>query len=496
MQKRTQRFSLLIVFAGVVLLSSMAANGQVAPPIRTDTARQQQDTTRVFSLSDFLQQVLRYHPIVKQAALLTDEARAKVQEAWGGFDPKLSAGWDKKEFANSTYYNYWTSELKVPLWVAGADLKVGFDRTRGSYINPDKRTNRDGLSIVGLSVPIGSGLLIDSRRNTLQQARLMVNYAEADRIKQINTVVFDAVQQYWDWYYAYTQYRLVDNGVLLAQQRFQAISLQAQIGDKPPIDSVEASITVFDRSIQFEKLKVDLQNARLLLSNYLWNENNDPLELPENAAPQSGTATIGFITRQRVDSLMQQASRQHPELVKLRSKAGQLAIESRYRRQSLLPKLNASGYLLSGRTFFNEEVPGYYDFGAQNYKFGLDFSFPLFLRAERGKLKQTVIKQRQVDFDLQQTGRDISVDITTSYNALQAYESQLNLQTQSITNQQVLLNGELQKFELGESTLFVINSRETKLIDMRIKREELIAAYQKKLAELYYKAGTQLLAGR
>jgi outer membrane protein TolC len=472
----------------VLVLSATSAFAQTAPA--SDTTK-----GKVFSLRDFQELVLLHHPIVKQAALLSDEARTRVLQSWGGFDPLLKASLDRKEFGNTRYYNYWYSELKVPLYLAGADLKVGYDRNVGTYINPDKRTGRDGLSSVGLSVPIGAGLLIDSRRNTLQQARLMVGYAEAERIKQINEVWLAAARDYWNWYNAYMQYLLIEDGIKLAQTRYDAVAAQVQLGDKPPIDSIEASITVFDRRLQFEKLKMELQNTRLLLSNNLWSEDGNPLELPATAIPQEGAQTVGIITQGRVDSLVSLAGNQHPELLKLRNKSDQLGIESRYRREMLKPKLNVSGSLVSNRTDFKSDLPEYYDYNWQNYKIGIDFALPLFLRSERGKLKEVNIKQRQLGFDLQQTGRDIQNDIYTSYNSLQAYEAQLNIQTRSINNQQLLLNGETQKFELGESTLFLINSRETKLIEMKIKRVEIIADYQKKIAELYYKAGTRQAAG-
>ncbi|RYE27259.1 MAG: hypothetical protein EOP42_19455, partial [Sphingobacteriaceae bacterium] len=86
---------------------------------------------------------------------------------------------------------------------------------------------------------------------------------------------------------------------------------------------------------------------------------------------------------------------------------------------------------------------------------------------------------------------DIKTNILTSFNDLKAYQSQLSIQSSSINNQKVLVKGELQKFDLGESTLFLINSRETKLIDMQIKQAELVSKYQKSLADLYYKAGTR-----
>ncbi|UEG54291.1 TolC family protein [Mucilaginibacter daejeonensis] len=455
------------------------------------------DTGKVFSINDLQVMVFRYHPIIKQAALLTDAARANVLQSLGYFDPNLKAGFARKAFGGTDYYNDWTSELKVPLWLAGADLKVGYDRNVGTYTNPQTTTGTSGLSGVGLSIPLGQGLIIDARRNTLRQSRIMVRYAEAERVKQINATWYEIAKDYWNWYYTYRQYVLNREGVDLAQQRFNAVSKQTIIGDKAPIDSVEAYVTVQERQIQLEKNRIELQNARLVLSNHLWNEQGNPLELPEDAIPQRLNGMVDHVAKNVLDTLVGQAAQQHPELVKLRTKGAQLDVERLYRQEMLKPKINVSGTLISNRRDFNGYVSDKYDFNWNNNKVGLEFAFPLFLRAERGKLREVKIKQLELDLDIKQSGREIRNNILTSYNDLQAYEKQLSIQTQSVNNQNLLLQGENQKFSLGESTLFLINSRETKLIDMRIKLESMISGYQKTLAELYYKAGTrQALAGQ
>lgn len=453
--------------------------------------KQAADTAKVFSLEDLQMQVFRYHPIIKQAALLTESAKTNVLQSLGYFDPTLKAHFGSKMFGNTEYYNNWDSELKVPLWLAGADLKVGYDRNVGTYTNPETRTNLSGLTGVGLSIPLGQGLIIDSRRNTLWQSKIMVRYAEAERVKQINSTWYAIVKDYWNWYYSDRQSKLAQEGVDLAQTRFNAVRAQVQLGDKAPIDSVEAYITVQERIVQVEKNRVEVQNAKLILSNHLWDRDGNPLELPPNAVPQQVAANVIRPSQAVLDTLVNQAADQHPELVKLRTKGSQLAVERSYRQEMLKPKINISGTLLSNRRSFISNVPSYYDFNWSNYKVGLDFSFPLFLRAERGKLKEVRLKQQELDYDLQQSGREIKNNVLSAYNDLKAYEAQLAVQLQSVKNQQALLKGESNKFELGESTLFLINSRETKLIDMRIKLESMIAGYQKTLAELYYKAGTR-----
>jgi outer membrane protein TolC len=459
--------------------------------ITAASAQNRQDTSKVFTLEDLQLMVFKYHPIIKQAALFTDAARANVLQSLGYFDPNLKANFGRKLFGGTDYYNHWTSELKVPLWLAGADLKVGYDRNVGYYTNPETRTSTAGLTGVGLTVPLGQGLIIDARRSTLRQSKIMVQYAEAERVKQINSTWYQIAKDYWGWYYAYRQLALTIEGVELAQRRFKAVSTQTQIGDKASIDSVEAYVTVQERLIQLEKNKIELLNARLVLSNHLWNEQGNPMELPEDAVPQPVDGRVEHVSKLVLDTLVRQAATQHPEIIKLQTKSGQLAVERVYRQELLKPKINISGSLISSRRNFGGYVPDYYDFNWNNHKIGLEFAFPLFLRAERGKLREVKIKQQELNYDLQQSGREINNNIRTSYNDLQAYQSQLEVQVESIKNQSLLLRGENQKFELGESTLFLINSRETKLIDMRIKLESMISGYQKTLAELYYKAGTR-----
>ncbi|WP_245849593.1 TolC family protein [Hymenobacter crusticola] len=449
------------------------------------------DTARVFSLQDLADLVFANHPVVKQAALLSADAQAQVQQARGGFDPKLASGFDRKLFGGTDYYNLWANELKVPLLPGGIDLKAGYDRMVGTYVNPEHRTPLNGLAAVGISVPLGQGLLIDARRSTLRQARILVTAAEADKVKQINEVWLQAVKDYWNWYYAYQQAVLIQEGVELADTRFQATSRRAILGDQAPIDSVEARITVQDRQVQSEQLQVELQNARLVLSNHLWNKEAQPAELPTYAVPQ--VPRLNAVDTTQFAQLRDLAANRHPTLIKLDAKIRQLGIEERYQREMLKPVINVSGSLLSRGDFYRPEMPAYYDIGWNNYKLGVDFAFPLFLRKERGKLQQTRLKVQDATLEQQQSRRTILNQVNAVYNTLKAYERQLTLQAQTIASQRTLLQAELQKFELGESTIFLVNSRETKLIDLRLKQESMRASYEKTLAELYYYAGTRTL---
>ena len=441
-----------------------------------------------FGYEDFKNLVLKNHPTVKQANLFPRDAEAEIMQAKGAFDPKLTSYFDRKAFKGVDYYNRWDNILKIPTW-SGVDFKLGYERNTGKYLLPEESPE---LIVVGLIVPIGQGLVIDARRNTLKQARLGRNYAEAERQKLINSTVYYAAKSYWDWWFSYQQLQLIREGYDLADRRFIATRERARVGEQATIDSVEAKITLQDREVSLQQAVIDLQNNRLALSNYLWSANEMPLELPEDAAPP--LAGIRSIDETILLALINQAKLQHPEIQKLNVKIDQLFIEERFRKEMLKPIFNANfNFIADG--FVNKPI---YDnknsFSLDNHKLGFEFAMPLFLRKERGKLQQIRIKQQSTGFELNLTRREIMNDVYAAYNDVRNYEKQLKIQEDATKNQDILVRAEQRKFDIGESTLFLINTRESKLIEMKTKVESLKSKYEKALANLAYMAGlTELL---
>ena len=74
-------------------------------------------------------------------------------------------------------------------------------------------------------------------------------------------------------------------------------------------------------------------------------------------------------------------------------------------------------------------------------------------------------------------------------NSWQALLEQLRIQQQAVANYKRLRDGEQIRFENGESTVFLINSREAKLLEARQKLAELQAKYAQTRAQLRYAAG-------
>ncbi|MBC8153894.1 MAG: TolC family protein [Bacteroidetes bacterium] len=448
--------------------------------------------TLVFSAQTFYEIIRNQHPLVKQADLFGESARQVLMQARGGFDPKLVSNYDRKEFGSDLYYNQWQNKLSVPVWLGGVDLFASYDRNdpRGKYFNPADRTPESGLAGLGVTVPIGQGLLIDARRNAVQQARLARTLAEADRLALINQTLFEAANSYWTWFLAHQQRRLLTEGSDLAYVRFVAVRQRALLGDVATIDTTEALITFQERLVMTQQATVEEQNARLQVSTFLWNADGAPVELPAQAVPQQPSLLPP--PDSTLQALLDQAAQQHPELLRLDTEIRQLTLEERFRRAMIQPQIALTATLLSDGAVASggPDRSSEYAFRTQNHKVGLDVVFPLFLRKERGKFREVQIKNQQTRLTRQQTGRDIVNTVQSTYNQLLALAQQVVLQQQTVRNQQTLVLAEQQKFDLGESTLFLVNTRETKLIELRVKGEELKANYQKAVAELYFAAGT------
>lgn len=473
-------------------VAQTTASARGNEPIRAARPMELPDTSRVFRLADLLTYVTLRHPVARQAGLLPERARQEVRFARGLFDPAATSKYYGKTFGGKEYFHDWDTQLRVPLWF-GADIKAGFERGVGNYINPENGTPLSGLSYVGLSVPLAQGMLLDERRAAVRQAQALQLLAEAERRGALNKLILQAAKDYWDWSLHYQRLELLRLNTELAEVRFRAVRQRVQLGDLAAIDSVEALTELQNRQATLVQARVAWRNATLLLSNYLWDEQQQPRELPPSVRPQGLPASAGWqpLPPDSVAALAELAQQIHPELQKSRAKLSQLGVERRLLTNKLLPKLSLDYNLLQAGQPFNPEASARLSgsYLENNYKLGVSFAYPLLLRQERAKLQLNRLKLQETELELQQDAREIQAGVRTVANDWEALREQLRLQEQMVQNAERLRNGEQIRFENGESSVFLLNSREATLVSARVKLAELQAKYAQTQATLRWAAG-------
>ena len=80
--------------------------------------------------------------------------------------------------------------------------------------------------------------------------------------------------------------------------------------------------------------------------------------------------------------------------------------------------------------------------------------------------------------------------LSSYYNELLAVRQQLNIMTSTNTNFIKLYQGERLKFETGESSLFLLNARQSKVLETAQKLIELKAKWQKAYVSLLWASAT------
>lgn len=471
----------------VLLIQATTAFPQNGFPV--DSLFTLPDSVRPFTIENFYQLVTQNHPVARQAQLLSENARQEIRMARGNFDPKLEADFLTKVYKDKEYYTLANGSVKIPT-VLPLETSVGVQRNSGPYLNPENYVDQEfnhQQFYAGISIPLARGLITDDRRTALRQAALFKEMTEAEQVKQINKLLLEAAREYWQWYYAYYNYRLLNQSTSIAEKIFGRVKVNFQFGEASVMDTVQAKITWQQRLIEQQEAFLGYQNSGISLSNFLWDSTASPLAVDTKWVPVMHTQTW-ISTSRELEELINQARLNHPELQKLNIKMKQLVVERKLAREYLKPRVNLNYYLLNQP--LNPEWNSSLQFGG-NYKLGVDFSLPLFLRKERAKVGLANVKISNTRYDLMVSERDIVNQLNSTYNQLMNLQTVMTHQRDMVMNYERLLAAELFNLEQGESDLFRINLQQEKLISAQTKWLKMMAEFEKQKAFLHWAAGSR-----
>ena len=451
------------------------------------TAANSQDSLKKLSASQVMEIVKRYHPVSKQADLLIEKAKADITVAKGLFDPVLEHETAQKTFDGTAYYYYNRPELSIPTWF-GIEIKAGLEYLSGNRTDPQETKGR--TSYVGISVPLAKNLLMDKRRAALQAAKIFRTASEAEKRTILNDLLYEALKSYWNWVQQYQVFKILSAVVTVNEKRVALVNTAYRLGERPAIDTTEALVQLQNFELMKKQAWLDFQNNGLELYVYLWTENAEPYNLPDDIIPGEDLQVLNISTAPIPDlnTLLDAAQKNHPDLVQYNYKLAMLNIEKKLKFQELLPTANfrynqlGKGYEIlktaSGPLFEN------------NFQYGLSLGIPLRLSRGRGEYSNARLKITETR--LQQNHKQLQVEnkVKSYFNEMLTLKSQLVLQESAYKNYLALQKGEELRFQAGESSLFLINARESKTLEALQKIQELKVKYFKARVALQWSTGT------
>jgi outer membrane protein TolC len=443
------------------------------------------DSTETLSLKSFLQIVKQFHPVAKQANIQVDKANAGLTIARGSFDPLLGSSGSNKTFDGINYYKSNATQISIPTWY-GIEVTTGIEYLTGGRTDPTETSGK--TSFAGISLPLAKNLLMDKRRAALQQAKIMIQASEQEKRIWLNDLMMDAAAAYWQWVQAYLVYNIYNNVIDLNNKRVGMVTAAYKLGERPAIDTTEAIAQLQNFEYLQNEALLEWQNATVLLNTFLWRQNNQAYELPVNVLPVEKTAQLlDAVQFPELEKIVADAKTTHPELNIYGYKLNALTIERKLKFQEILPKVDLKyNQLGKGYNIASTATKTLFD---NNYRFGINFSVPLRLSQGRGEYKMAKLKITETKLQLSQKEIDIINKVKKYYNQLVNYKNQVYLLQKNYSNYLQLQRGEETKFFNGESSLFLVNSRENKTLETFLKLTEVTVKYNMASLELQWAAG-------
>jgi outer membrane protein TolC len=429
----------------------------------------------------FYQYVVKNHPLAKQANLELEYGRVSVLKAKGGFDPKAFNNLNQKYYNSSQYFTLLDAGLKIPTWY-GLEIKTGFENNRGTFVDNQEKSPNGGLWYGGASLTLGQGLFIDQRRAELAKSKIYRESTVFERKLQLNELIYEAGYAYWNWFLTHNSRLVLAEALNLAQVRFKAVKQAAEFGDRPFIDSVEAKIQVQNRESMLRSFEAEQQNTTNKLATFLWEDNLIPIE-PDSLTRPISVDSITIKSQLMMSEIaIDSALNGHPYLQITNFKIKSLEVDQRLKKEQLKPVLNLNYNFLNEPVNYNP----FNQFSVNNYKWGLNFEMPLFLRKERADFQLSNIKLQDEKLNLENNKAYLLSKIQNALIDLKNSVIQLEIYRNTVSDSKRLLDAEKTMFEGGESSLFLINARETAYIQAKLKLVEALAKNQQAFLSLQF----------
>jgi len=430
-------------------------------------------------LNTYVDMVMLNHPLIQKANLNDEIQEAYALKGRGVLDPKIKSDYYTKDFKDTDYFNIWDTKATIPTKLP-VDFAVGYERNNGDFLGAENTVPDRGLIYGTINLSILRGLLFDQTRFDIQNAELNGVKSQIDRDIMVREILFQAINTYLNWSQSYYHIELQTNFLELINERHLNIVELYINGDKPAIDTLESRLNINSA----EKLLLDAKGTFIKTSQqlnlFLWDDEGNPLAINNDIYPESlQDLTIDLY---EIALMADPIFDQDPLIRKVDNSIDMLNLENRLQREQFKPQLD-----LKYNTLLNLADRGSDpSFSLNDYKYGVTFMMPILNRKTKGevRLNEAMIDQNNLD------RRHYLATLETKYNALlDVYEvqsEQLITIEEKIQNSTLLYEAEVLKFGIGESSIFLLNQRERKILEANIDLISTTWKLGNLINELYY----------
>lgn len=400
---------------------------------------------------------------VRVAEAKVAEARAKRMLAFAAYEPRVNLSSEGKDYGNDLQYRLDRAEARVGL-PGGIDLVGGASQGTGAFINPERKTPTEGLVNLGISAPLGGALIFSDRQYEWGASTRNLEIAEAKLDRTERKAILNAVKVYTFWQAQTEVQGAVDEALAVAAERLRLVREAFRLGERSEMDTLEAYLSWVDRRADAAKQANFTAGAIADVEQLLRGADTVGVNLT-GMRPQALPVVLGT-------SRLEASSIPELEMVNSALRRERLATTTAWAQWLPAPYVDYR-MLQWGGSAWNPE--------AVQWKVGL--TVPLFNQKARAELAGAQARLRAAQANATATQNQFDIVRVQLAQQVLALDSELKALTASETAAYALLQQERRRFALGESTMFILASRETKYLEAVQKRTLTSAKLQSLEAE-------------
>ncbi len=435
------------------------------------------------TLEEVVRSVETNYPLLRAASFDRAIASADQLSAEGGFDPALRArattiplgGYPNDRFEVGI-------EQPTGLW--GTRLFGGYRYGQGSFAPYDGKleTADRGEVRVGAQVPLWRDGPIDRRRASMARAEIGTRVADLSVEEQRLVMVRAASFRYWEWVAAGKKVSIAEALLATATTRDAQLAARVEKGDLPAYERSENLRALHQREAQVTALERTLDNAAIELSLFLMRDGAgsvvpDRARLPKSLPP---LFEVGQFSATRSERL---AASSRPEPQRLEAMSAQTRIDRELAANQRKPAIDI---LVAGAKDLGSGppkiVPG-------ELEISLILEIPILTRVQEGRQRAAEAQLSKLGEQARYARERVTADVRDALSAIDRARERAQEIKREIDVARGLVVSERERFELGDSSLLMVNLREQALAEAELREVDAVLEHHRGVAALRASVG-------
>lgn len=427
--------------------------------------------TQEFTVESMKHHLSKENPYIYAALGKKYVTQERLNYVKGVYDTKIVAKYDEKEYpySNGTYYG---ASLEKPTEI-GIDLSAGYRYAYGTQEYNNIKTGENGEFIVAAHIPLVSLLnQIDARRLTLGLTQMNLKKTDFEFKEAMRNFYFTLMSEYYTLLHNKELAQIAQDVLNKVQKREKFLVTNVAKGNLAEIVLLEARQQV----IHAQQNQISAQRAY----ENKFVEFLKHLNLPkEEFDARYHLPLLPDIEQQsfNLEDSLGVAIKNRPDFKMLNTEIEKLLLENKNNERMKYPEIDIGLY-------------GVYDVDniedRSGFKLSLNMSFPIEQSQYNGKSAEIKESMKIINNDKEIRLLELKSDLQNIINSLHTVVINIQNAKEESSLLKRLESAERRKYELGSSTLFLLNQRETlsmqvdkKVLQYKLEYQLLYQAYKR-----------------